>query len=82
MLLTELHDSENRGIDLDNVSLESATVNRKSFFRVFEGVRLTEDYVKDLINRGQYPAERRKEYDSKLKSSLQLLLRDCFGGNS
>lgn len=81
MLLNELKD-ESAGVDVDNVSLESATVNRKSFLRIYEGVRLTEPYVGELVARGKYPPEKRSQMDKQLTSWLAQLLKDPFGGNS
>jgi hypothetical protein len=68
MVLNELKDESERGLDLDNISLESATVNKKSFFRIYEGVRLTEPYCQELIFRGRYTPEVRADMDIKLSS--------------
>lgn len=70
MLLNELKDESDRGIDVDNVSLESASVNKKSFLRIYEGVRLTEPHVGELVSRGKYPPEKRSQMDRQLTSWL------------
>lgn len=82
MLLTELKEESERGVDVDNVSLESASVNKKSFLRIYEGVRLTEPFVTELVARGKYPPETRSQMDKQLTSWLSQLLKDPFGGNS
>jgi hypothetical protein len=41
MVLNKLKEEDGIGVDLDNISLESATVNKKSYLRIFEGVDLT-----------------------------------------
>lgn len=83
MILKELKEGDSEeGIDLDNVSLESATVNKKSFLRIYEGVRLTDEWVKELVARGKYDIQKRQELDVKMTSMIQILLKDCFGGNA
>lgn len=38
--------------DLQNLSMESVVRNKKSYFRIVEGVRLTDPFVKELIVKG------------------------------
>ena len=35
--------------DVQNVSMESIASNKKSYFRIFEGIRLSEPLVKEII---------------------------------
>ena len=61
--------------NLTNVSLESASINRKSYLRIIEGVNLGNDAV-SCVALGT---------DQKLQaasSAISMLLRDSFGGNS
>jgi hypothetical protein len=65
--------------ELQNLSMESVIRNKKSYFRIFEGVRLTDPWVKQLIMQGPPQNQVRKNGSFNL---YQDLLRGPLGGNS
>lgn len=66
-MLQEIHDEDGQPLDLDNISLESVSVNRKSFLRIYEGVDLSQEEVRRLIMRGAEDPHTRTERDAALR---------------
>ena len=72
MVKSENHNSDNNILgelinqttgeydELENISFESAAENKKSYFRIYEGLRLTEPNVKELIENHDSDMKRKK----------------------